>query len=268
MASTGGTAAQLYGGTYTDEETMHLLGDSTSSSTSPVDLRPTGNVTSKVTMATIIDGTSQHGDVGRDQAVQWPTSSTRRCTMAHPAYSMDMVYPALPGDVQQPGLAVGCATTGTTLRSYDLIDYRGGEYYRNLPMTANYSHTIPPNFSSYDCGNTATFNQSHAAARSYHPGGANAAFCDGSVHFFKSTINPADLVGPRHQGRRRGHQLGRLLSQDPASGSARADRQRAPCRAAPSHMERDRMQFSRASRLVWFAFIAASALPGCGAPRR
>ena len=52
---------------------------------------------------------------------------------------------------------------------YDLIDYRGGEYYRNLPMTANYSHTIPPNFNSYDCGNIDTFTQSHAAAAELSP---------------------------------------------------------------------------------------------------
>ncbi len=30
----------------------------------------------------------------------------------------------------------------------------------------------------------------HTAARSYHPGGVNISFCDGSVKFIKNTINP------------------------------------------------------------------------------
>jgi prepilin-type processing-associated H-X9-DG protein len=30
----------------------------------------------------------------------------------------------------------------------------------------------------------------HTAARSYHPGGVNVSFCDGSVKFVKNTVNP------------------------------------------------------------------------------
>ena len=43
---------------------------------------------------------------------------------------------------------------------------------------------------------------------SNHPGGVNVAFCDGSVHFIKDSIGPADLValGTRN--------LGEVLSSD------------------------------------------------------
>jgi len=70
------------------------------------------------------------------------------------------------------------------------IGYRGQEYYRHIVETTNYSHTIIPNYPVVDCGDT-TISAAHIASRSYHPGGVNACFGDGSVHFMKSTINLA-----------------------------------------------------------------------------
>src|SRR5262249_43786087 len=74
-------------------------------------------------------------------------------------------------------------TAGTRLK------YRGQEYYRAIPPTAFYSHTITPNSTYFDCANSG-FSCAHIAARSYHSGGVNVGFIDGSIRFIKNTINP------------------------------------------------------------------------------
>jgi prepilin-type processing-associated H-X9-DG protein len=86
---------------------------------------------------------------------------------------------------------------------YTRIIYRGQEYYRNLPQTGYYSHTMTPNNRWWDCGiNSSAFAQSHNAARSYHPGGVHVAFADGSVKFIKDSvsINPWRALGTRSGG--------------------------------------------------------------------
>ncbi len=90
---------------------------------------------------------------------------------------------------------------------YTRIVYRGQEYYRNLPYTGYYNHTMPPNTSWWDCG-TSSFVQAHIAARSYHSGGVNVGFADGSVRFIKNTVN---LLTWQGLGTRAG---GEILSAD------------------------------------------------------
>jgi prepilin-type processing-associated H-X9-DG protein len=83
----------------------------------------------------------------------------------------------------------------TVAARWSTYRYRGQEYYRAFGPTADYNHTLPPNSPLYDCGTAAdttalnNFSRTHLAARSYHPSGANAAMADGSVHFFKNSIN-------------------------------------------------------------------------------
>jgi prepilin-type processing-associated H-X9-DG protein len=52
----------------------------------------------------------------------------------------------------------------------------------------NYTHTVPPNYAGYDCGNYS-ITGAHIAARSYHVSGVNVCFADGSVHFISDTIS-------------------------------------------------------------------------------
>ena len=49
-------------------------------------------------------------------------------------------------------------------------------------------------------------------ASSNHPGGVNALFADGSVHYVKNSVNALHLVCPRHHRRRRGHQRRPVLN--------------------------------------------------------
>jgi prepilin-type N-terminal cleavage/methylation domain-containing protein/prepilin-type processing-associated H-X9-DG protein len=78
----------------------------------------------------------------------------------------------------------------------------GLRYYDGSATSALYTHTLPPNYAGRDCVNSTTRDQFHLAARSYHPGGVNVCFADGSVRFIRDTITPKTwkAIGTRSGG--------------------------------------------------------------------
>jgi prepilin-type N-terminal cleavage/methylation domain-containing protein/prepilin-type processing-associated H-X9-DG protein len=133
-------------------------------------------------------------------------SETKRSTYVHGDYYNPTVIYLLP--VTDDGWSNYTPETGTLFpessginagltykcNSWDygptnIITYRGWEYYRGIAEMETYTHTVPPNYHGYDCGEDTYFHAAHIAARSYHTGGVNVCFGDGSVHFISNNIN-------------------------------------------------------------------------------
>jgi prepilin-type N-terminal cleavage/methylation domain-containing protein/prepilin-type processing-associated H-X9-DG protein len=162
-------------------------------------------VTSNVTIATIIDGTSNTALFSeiKISSISWSSAGTPANVPGDPNTCYIPSAWALPGDNYTPPASCNGIPYNTR------ITYKGGQYYRgNIPELAYYNHTLTPNTKQFiDCGD-ASFVASHMAARSYHPGGVNVCFSDGSVRFIKDSIS---LVTWRALGTRSG---GEVVSAD------------------------------------------------------
>ena len=201
FGSSGATACVEYGSASagTQEPNSNLLGvfNVTINYTNPEMIGSAYNpnflqVTNQVTPATITDGLSNsvmYAEVTRGMAVQNTATevpiTSSLAVLEWPAGTAGFTTIAMPAS---------CQTQTAWLK------YRGQEYYRALPSTAFFSTTLTPNSLLKDCLNLTTSTVSgvsngnqtcaHTAARSNHPGGVNASFCDGSVKFIKNTVNP------------------------------------------------------------------------------
>ncbi len=146
------------------------------------------------TIGAITDGTSNTAMFAEViRSTDWPhTSGVRTNT--------DIILDAsvATGSDTDARLIPSCAT-GSPWNS--TISYGGLEFDRYLYGMSVYNHTLPPNWNAnklsgsqatttgqYNCGDTAIVHF-HVAASSYHTGGVNVGFADGSVHFISSNVD-------------------------------------------------------------------------------
>jgi prepilin-type N-terminal cleavage/methylation domain-containing protein/prepilin-type processing-associated H-X9-DG protein len=199
VASLGGTAAQQVGSASYQEPNASRLGVfnvliDASQTGYPNYLRGI-----PVTVAQVTDGTSNTAVFSETKRSHAPTASTVGGYIGGIQTNDQLqAYVISGGDNLVP---TQCTYGGSGY--YTRIVYRGQEYYRNLPYNGYYNHTLAPNTPWFDCGiNGSNFTQAHVAARSYHAGGVNVGFADGSVRFVKASINPGPwyALGTRSGG--------------------------------------------------------------------
>jgi prepilin-type processing-associated H-X9-DG protein len=79
----------------------------------------------------------------------------------------------------------GCAAAGGGWRFDKGNGWWDGDYRSTL-----YNHYLTPNSKAFDClGPFVPHNPAWKAARSLHPGGVNALYCDGHVQFTKDSVS-------------------------------------------------------------------------------
>ena len=82
---------------------------------------------------------------------------------------------------------------------------KGANWWDGNYLNTLYNHHEPPNSSRYDC--IVYHNPGWKAARSHHPGGVNALFCDGHVQFAKNAVDLAVWRGLATRGGRDRHRI-------------------------------------------------------------
>jgi prepilin-type N-terminal cleavage/methylation domain-containing protein/prepilin-type processing-associated H-X9-DG protein len=171
-------------------------------------LSATGQVTSRVKMTDVRDGASNTAMFSETKRSTvnggvWPIPPSPNNDPYNPTniYLLPddnpgwSLYTPQTGPLEPAPMGGPLAGMGMTYRcnSWDYgptsrISYRGWQYYRAIPEMQIYTHTVPPNYAGYDCGNYS-ITAAHIAARSAHTGGVNVCFTDGSVHFISDNIN-------------------------------------------------------------------------------
>ena len=154
-----------------------------------------------VSVATVKDGTSNtcafseriHG-TGNGAQLQL-TEAFSNLTPSSNMYNLAVTADA---DLYPSALFYqGCKSLLPTASTVAAVGINGGTYYQELMGDVSYTHVMPPN--SISCvfasltpppGNgDRNHPQGALTATSWHSGGVNAAMLDGSVRFFKNSIN-------------------------------------------------------------------------------
>lgn len=132
---------------------------------------------SKTRFADLVDGSSQ------------TIAFSERTLGLNDKPLVSMPVPGSPFILETSGVQVTealCAEQGTGSWNAE----RGGKWILGNYGNTLYNHFHPPNAPGWDCMNPAQ-QRGLFAARSYHPGGVNVLYCDGSVSFIANAIDLA-----------------------------------------------------------------------------
>jgi prepilin-type N-terminal cleavage/methylation domain-containing protein/prepilin-type processing-associated H-X9-DG protein len=137
-------------------------------------------------IATITDGSS-NTVAGSEQLIGPASGTTTTTTGATPVPqdprrgAIEVSTVPLPDN----GPTVGCNGLAAGWR----LD-KGYAWWDGDMRSGLYNHYLTPNSSTFDCWQLSPpHDPAIKAARSNHPGGLNALFCDGHVAFIKNTVN-------------------------------------------------------------------------------
>jgi prepilin-type N-terminal cleavage/methylation domain-containing protein/prepilin-type processing-associated H-X9-DG protein len=137
-------------------------------------------------MATITDGSS--GTVAGSEQLIGPATGTTTTTAGTTPPSGNPYRGAVyvsTTPLPDNGPTVGCNGSVAGWR----LD-KGYAWWDGDMRTGLYNHYLTPNSMTYDCWQSSPpHDPAIKAARSNHPGGVNALFCDGHVAFVKNTVN-------------------------------------------------------------------------------
>jgi prepilin-type N-terminal cleavage/methylation domain-containing protein/prepilin-type processing-associated H-X9-DG protein len=161
------------------------------------------NIPPAVRTSEITDGTSNTAMFAEiKRGLCGGTTSESQCPANNPLYVAQDMYQTNTVMHALPDLTVlpaDCKLSPAEVPVGRVYRWAGLQYYRFDGSSSLYTHAKAPNDPTMDCYDAYS---AHVTARSFHSGGVNVGFCDGSVRFVGSSIDSAtwSYIGSRADG--------------------------------------------------------------------
>jgi prepilin-type processing-associated H-X9-DG protein len=140
-----------------------------------------------VPLSEIVDGTSNTVAIS-EQVVY--TGNVRDLKGSYCTVGNLHMSPIVAMAYKGPNNTLNCATFAASHHR------RGESWASGFPLCTGFTTVLPPN-SPIALNATGEWNWGVFPPQSHHPGGVNAAMCDGSVQFISETINTGNLALPQ-----------------------------------------------------------------------